>query len=121
MIFSDFKSKGMLFTDHDFRDLILDQYVQKYGNGAVTGIPDFNCSKGYVYMFKGNYKFRSRRPHVKRRPDVSEGDVETERRQLQWLLDNVDRDCILNCDKTSWKLHPGNILTYCKGRGKSTG
>ena len=41
MIFSDFISKGMLFTDHDFRDLILDQYVQKYGNGAVTDIPDF--------------------------------------------------------------------------------
>ena len=31
MVFSDFISKDVLFTDHDFRDLILYQYVQKYG------------------------------------------------------------------------------------------
>ena len=72
MIFSDFISKGMLFTDHDFRDLVLDQYVQKYGNGAVRDIPDFKCSNGYVYRFKEKYKFSSRRAHLKRRPDVSE-------------------------------------------------
>ena len=76
MIFSDFILKGMLFTDHDFRDLILYQYVHKYGNDAVTDIPDFNCSKGYIYNFKKKYKFSSRRAHVKRRPYVSEGDIE---------------------------------------------
>ena len=80
MIFSDFISKGMLFTDDDFRDLILNQYVENYGNGDVTDIPDFNCSKGYVYKFKKKYKFSSRRAHLKRRPYVSEGDVEAWRR-----------------------------------------
>ena len=114
MILSDFISKDMLFTDHDFRDLILDQYVQKYGTGAVTDIPDFKCSKGYVYRFKKKYKFSSRRVHLKRRPDVSKGDIEAWRRQVQSLLDNCDRDCILNCDETSWKLHPGNVLTWAR-------
>ena len=71
MIFSDFISKGMLFTDDDFRYLILYQYVHKYGNGAFTDIPDFKCSNGYVYRFKEKYKFSSRRAHLKRRPDVS--------------------------------------------------
>ena len=33
---------------------------------------------------------------------------------MQWLLENVDRDCILNWDETSWKLHRGNILTWAR-------
>ena len=114
MIYSDFISKGMLFTDHDFRDLILDQYVQKYGHAADSYIPDFNCSNGYIYKFKAKYKFSSRKAHVKRRGDVSKGEIEVWRRQMQWLLENGDRDCILNCDETSWKLHSGNILTWAR-------
>ena len=88
--------------------------MQKYGNGAVRDIPDFECSNGYIYDFKKKYKFSSRRAHLKRRSDVSEAGVEAWRQQMQCLLENVDRDCILNCDETSWKLHPGNILTWAR-------
>ena len=33
---------------------------------------------------------------------------------MHWILENGDRDCILNCDETSWKLHPGNVLTWAR-------
>ena len=77
-------------------------------------IPDFKCSKGYIYDFKKKHRFSSRRGHLKRRSDVSEAGVEAWRQQMQWLLDNGDRDCILNCDETSWRLHPGNVLTWAR-------
>ena len=38
---------------------------------------------------------------------------------MQWLLENCDRDCILNCDETSWKLYPGNILTWARCRSEN--
>ena len=38
---------------------------------------------------------------------------------MQCLLESGDHDCILNCGEASWKLYPGNILTWAKCRSES--
>jgi hypothetical protein len=45
------------------------------------------------------------RQHGKRRPAVSEEDVEGR-------VQHEEKNLILNCDETAWQLYPNNILTW---------
>jgi hypothetical protein len=56
--------------------------------------------------------FSLRRQHFKRRPHVTEEEIERSTLQVSQLLQNVDDDLILNCDEPTWRLYPNNILTW---------
>ena len=71
-----FLNQGLLFTDQEFRQVILARYVEKYVNSDCETIPAFNCSNGYIYDFKRKYRFSSRRAHAKRRPVVKDADLQ---------------------------------------------
>ena len=105
-----FLAKGLVFTDTEFRTLVLDEYAKKY-RGAERQ-PDFHCSKGYIYDFKKRNRFASRKGRISRRTPTDPTAVQAWIEQISDLLENWDRDAILNCDETSWKVFPNNILTW---------
>lgn len=109
---TNFLEKGMVFTDHEFRALILVHYQRKYISPFYEKIPAFNCSNGFIYDFKKRHRFSSRRAHMKRRPTMNAEDLAHWTEQIKILLETVDRDCVINADETSWTVFPGNILTW---------
>ena len=107
-------NQGLLFTDQEFRQVILERYVQKYIHSDREKIPDFNCSNGYIYDFKRKHRFSSRRAHAKRICVVKDADLHHWREQIRDLLEHGDRDCIINADQTSWAMFPSNVLTWAR-------
>ena len=102
---------GILFTDADFRDLILFAFNEKYRNADLAQIPKFGASNGYIYDFKRNHNLCSRRCHFKRRPSGKEYD-EDFIKEMDWLFKNVDHKYIVNADETGWEVVPGNIKVW---------
>ena len=101
---------GLLFTDAEFRALIMDQYLSKYRD--VEDAPSFQCSNGFVYDFKRRHGFSSRKGRIARRPPTDQTSIQIWTEQISHLLETCDRDRILNCDETSWTVFPNNILTW---------
>ena len=61
--------EGILFTNYDFKLLIMDAFNEKYlYEEDYDKIPKFNASDGFVTDFKSRNNFVSRRLHVARRP-----------------------------------------------------
>lgn len=119
VIKADYIDKGLVFTDHEFRQLILTQYQKKYISSNFETIPKFNCSNGFIYDFKKRHRFSSRKAHLKRRCQVDPEDVAHWKRQLENLMETVDRDCLINADETSWAVFPGNIFTWSTTRSEN--
>lgn len=109
-ITADFIEQGLLFTNEDFRSLILAYYVEKFRNSKK--IPPFNCANGFIWRFKSRNGFTSRKAHFKRRPAASPEDIKCWEEQIRALLETTPRELIVNCDETSWKVYPENILTW---------
>ena len=108
----EFLERGYVFTDHEFRILILSHYQRKYISPVYDKIPEFNCSNGFIYDFKRRHRFSSRRAHMKRRPNIDPEDIAHWTDQIKSLMESVDRDCLINADETSWTVFPGNIFTW---------
>ena len=111
-ITANFIDKGLLFTNEDFRTLILGHYIEKYRDAEE--VPPFNCSNGFIWRFKARNGFTSRKAHLKRRPGASPEDIRSWEQQILELLETTPHDLIVNCDETSWKVHPDNILTWAQ-------
>jgi hypothetical protein len=103
---------GMLFTDEDFRHLIMEEHLGRYGDVPWDEILDFHVSAGFISDFKKRNRFSSRRGHYKRRPSVDPARCAEWRQEIETLLANVDHDLILNGDETSWCLHPRGVTTW---------
>ena len=55
-IITEILSKGILFTDEDFEELIMEAFLEKHRNDPEDAeIPHFNASKGFIYDFKKNH------------------------------------------------------------------
>lgn len=57
----------LFFTDDDFRELIISEYLRKYKNSE--NIKKFNASDGYIFNFKEKHRISSRKYHIRRRPE----------------------------------------------------
>jgi hypothetical protein len=99
-----------LFTSADFRDLVCDCHLQKYAESENP--PDFNCTSSFVCEFMTRNGFSLRKQHFECRPSISPEQIDAWMVWLSELLQNHENHLILNCDKTSWKLCPNNILTW---------
>ena len=63
--------QGILFTNEDFKLIIMDAFNEKYMyEDDYNKIPKFNASDGFVTDFKNRNNFVSRRLHAARRPLV---------------------------------------------------
>lgn len=80
-------------------------------------MPSFNCSNGYIYNFKKRNGFSSRKIRMKRRPAAKEEDIIAWKEQITELLERCPKERILNCDETSWKVYPGNLLVWAETGG----
>ena len=105
-----FLDTGLLFTDQEFRQFIMGWYVKKFKN--CKKIPSFNCSAGYISDFKWRNRFRSRKCHLKRRSEIDPAKAAEWTAEIKTLLQENDPNFVLNCDETSWKVFPNNILTW---------
>ena len=106
---------GILFTDEDFEELIMTAFLEKYPTNHEDDneqkMPRFEASKGFIYDFKKNHGFSTRRCHTKRRPSNKKYDqrfVDA----MNWVFSNVDLHYIVNVDETSWEVVPKTILTW---------
>jgi hypothetical protein len=109
---SEVLSTGCIFQDVDFRSYALSAWNEK--DGLREQIKHFNCSNGFIYDFKRRHGFSSRMFHYKRRPSVTGVQRSRWLADIQALLREVDHDCVLNTDETSWCLWPHGILTWCQ-------
>jgi hypothetical protein len=77
-------------------------------------IPPFQSSPGFIAAFKAHHRVSSRKLHYKHRPAA------TEEQRVHWmttireLMEIIDPSRIVNCDETSWLLHPRGILTWAE-------
>ena len=102
--------QGQIFTDQDFRILAFAAFWEKYMN--YEKIPDFKCSNGFIFDFKQRHRFSSRRGHLKRRPVVSDEDLNAWKEKIKNLLKTVPKDHIVNVDETAWFFYPKGLLTW---------
>ena len=100
---------GYFFSDDDFRELIINAYLEKYRD--AENIKQFNASDGYIWDFKNKYRISSKKCHIRRRPE--KGSFESSFvNKIQKLKKECDNDYIINIDETSWQLFPKNILVW---------
>ena len=97
---------GILFTNYDFKNLIMDAFNEKFlYEDDYSKIPQFNASDGFVTDFKNRNNFVSRRLHAARRPlNTSFDTIFTE--QMKNLFEKVEPKYIVNIDETSWEVVP---------------
>ena len=67
---------------------------------------DFNASPHFLQKFCDRNDLSIRRAHVKRRPHVTEGQIDDFRAYVKSIINNklVSSDHILNCDETFWHI-----------------
>ena len=97
---------GILFTNYDFKNLVMDAFQEKFlYENDYSKIPQFNCSDGFVTDFKNRNNFVSRRLHAARRPLSSHFDS-IFADQMKNLFEKVEPKYIVNIDETSWEVVP---------------
>lgn len=104
--------QGILFTDEDFEDLIMQAYFEKHRNDPEDApIKQFTVSKGFIYDFKKNHRITSKKCHTKRRPDNKKYDSLFVA-DIEDVFANNDLRYIINIDETGWQVVPGNISVW---------
>jgi hypothetical protein len=79
--------------------------------GSDKDLPPFQCSPGFIASFKKHHRLTSRKIHYKRRPTLTDDQRTGWLARIRTLIVTVERSRIINCDETSWLLHPKRILT----------
>lgn len=104
--------EGILFTNYDFKLLIMDAFNEKYlYEEDYDKIPKFNASDGFVTDFKSRNNFISRRLHVAWRPLVKNFD-DIFAQQMNQLFKTVKPCYIINIDETSWEVIPKILKSW---------
>jgi hypothetical protein len=106
----NFIDAGLIFTDSDFRELAMTAFLANHVD-TEDALPPFQCSPGFIADFKTRHRLTSRKIHYKRRPAVTEEQRVAWMKRINDLITAVDLSRIVNCDETSWLLHPKGILT----------
>lgn len=106
--------QGLLFQNQDFKNLIMDAYLEKYYyEDDYSKLPKFNVSDGFVTDFKKRNDFVSRKLHAARRPLTTHYD-DTFSEQMEYLFKNVEESYIINIDETSWEVIPKILKCWHK-------
>ena len=67
--------RGILFTNYDFKLLVMDAFNEKImDEDNYDNIPKFNASDGFITDFKNRNNFVSRRLHAAKRPLITNFD-----------------------------------------------
>ena len=104
--------QGILFTDEDFEDLIMQAFLEKHMNDPDDAeIKRFSVSKGFIYDFKKNHRITSKKCHTKRRPANKKYD-KLFIKDIEELFENNDVHYIINIDETGWEVIPSNIRVW---------
>ena len=104
--------QGILFTDEDFEELIMNAFLEKHRNDPEDAtIRQFTVSKGFIYDFKKNHRITSKKCHTKRRPDNKKYDKFFVA-DIEDVFRNNELRYIINIDETGWDVIPGNIRTW---------
>ena len=104
--------QGILFTDEDFEDLIMQAFLEKHRNDPEDEpIKPFSISKGFIYDFKKNHRITSKKCHTKRRPDNKKYDKMFVQ-DMEDLFANNNLHYIINIDETAWEVVPANIMVW---------
>ena len=108
-IFSNFLLVNRAFTNQDFKDLIMQAFLEKHKDGQV---PEFSVSQGFIEDFKRRNFFSTRRVHPKKRPKRDPVKEERFLQRVKALFETVDHDRIFNVDETFWTCAPMDLTTW---------
>ncbi len=104
--------QGLLFTNYDFKILIMEAFNEKYMfEEDYDKIPKFNASDGFITDFKNRNNFVSRRLHLARRPLARNFD-DIFANQMNELFKTVKPCYIINIDETSWEVIPKILKSW---------
>ena len=113
-------SQGCLFTDDDFKELIMDAFFEKYNDPNIIP-PSFNVSNGFISNFKNRHRFVSRKCHCKRRPNGNKEQIENFLNKMMELFQKIpckteeeesQRLYHFNADETAWEITPEDIRVW---------
>ena len=91
-------------TNSLFREIAMKYYDElPPGEHPQPGIK-FKCSDHFILKFKKRHQLSIRKSHPKRRPDVSQEEINSFRSQGKRLFNLVADDHIINCDESFWNL-----------------
>jgi hypothetical protein len=91
----------------------MNAFLEAHGN-PEKAVPLFQCCPGFIASFKARERLSSPKVHDKRRPNVTEEQRQNWMTKIRELIDTVAPSRIVNCDETSWLLHPKGILTWAE-------
>jgi hypothetical protein len=108
-------SKECIFMDADFKRMAIDASYQWNPINPEAETPNykqFMALNGFLHLFEKRNYFSSRRSDFK---SGSPPYAELENMfvdEITQIVNSEDRNLVLNCDQTSWKLYPNGILTW---------
>jgi hypothetical protein len=125
-IVEQYVNKGLYYCDQDFqRDAIeffeelrakLEQEAREDPLAALRldDLPVFKASSRFIQGFRKRQRLSLRRPSFKRRPKVTEEQIESFVTQVQKLLERYPGDRIINIDETNWRTVAQGFLTWAE-------
>jgi hypothetical protein len=131
-IVNRFLDKHLYYSDDDFaidavafyNRISQEKCEAQINNLSMMGLPvelpirEFHCSPRFIEAFRKRHALALRRPHFKRRPAVSEEQIENFLDTLENVIEHTPPERLINIDETHWKLVAGGFLTWAKkGRG----
>ncbi|OHS93796.1 hypothetical protein TRFO_13773 [Tritrichomonas foetus] len=117
MIQTEYLDKNIFFSDSDFKYKALNYYYQTLNKGIDDS--EFLCSPTFIADFKKRHEISLRKPHLKRRPDISQIKINEFRYKVLSIMQLNDRSHIINMDETCWQVVNANFFTWAK-KGSQT-
>ena len=119
----DYLEPGLFYSDQDFRTDALNFYWEqvfercKDDPTIVLRVPEFSCSVEFRQLFRERWRYRLRRPNMKRRPQISQEKIVEFNGRVRNALRTYGGDLVFNMDETNYRLVNNHFLTWaCRGQ-----
>lgn len=76
------------------------------------GDTNFSASDDYLRKFREYIAFSIRKAHTKKRPDISETDVDSFFKKAEEVISKAEPDHVLNTDETFWRCEQSGLYTW---------
>lgn len=123
VIYNEYISKNIFFSDKQFISIAYDKFFEFYPDGEKV----FECSSHFISDFKKRHQISSRLAHYKRRknidiyPEIKIDTIETFTVQINSLIEyaKIHDEPVINADETAWYILPSKLITWALTGSKS--
>jgi hypothetical protein len=124
-----FLQRGLYYSDADFkvdalafREELIAQHEALFEidpTHTVPKIPEFACSPSFIKHFRRRHALSLRRPRPRKRPRVTEGEIQAFILRVQTLMAEFPPNRLVNIDETNWRTVAPGTLTWAEKGAES--